>query len=70
MKVYANRLLNKLGTREKLFEKYSQFEARTKPIIIKTISGPIKVILNIKMNWSMLFVPRYSARNFVPAVPK
>ena len=51
-------------------EKNSKFKVRIKPITVKIISGPMKETLNIKVKCSMLFLPRYSARNFVPAVPK
>ena len=37
---------------------------------VKTITGPISIVKNISLKGSKLCLPRYSARNLLPDVPK
>tara|TARA_Y100000996_G_scaffold14510_1_gene11231 strand:+ start:304 stop:651 length:348 start_codon:yes stop_codon:yes gene_type:complete len=61
---------SKLDGREKLFEKYSQFIMRIIEIAVVSTSGPTKINLNTILKCSNFLLPRYSAKNLVPAVPK
>ena len=60
----------KLDDREKFFEKYSQFIIRIIEITLVRISGPIKTNFKTILKFSKFLLPRYSAKNLVPEVPK
>ena len=60
----------KLDDREKFFEKYSQFIIRIIEITLVRISGPTKTNFKMILKCSNLLLPRYSAKNLVPEVPK
>ena len=68
--MYEIRTKSKLDGREKFFEKYSQFIKRIIEITLVRISGPMKTNLNTILKCSNFLLPRYSAKNLVPAVPK
>ena len=53
-----------------MFEKYSQFIIRIIEITLVRISGPIKTNFKTILKCSNLLLPRYSAKNLVPEVPK
>ena len=60
----------KLDDKEKFFEKYSQFIIRIIEITLVRISGPIKTNFKTILKCSNFLLPRYSAKNLVPEVPK